>query len=554
LLVEWHPWHREFLRNLGDLFRPTPTGDSISSSPGTFWRDVFVQRGLPWPRFAQSACYHALFLAAMAAWTRYVIIPAPATRPTAFHSADVVYYSPEEYLPPLDTGVVHAPSREKGDPGYAKQPIISVPPEADNRSQTIVAPPKIKLQHEVPLPNVVAWSQPSIPVQAAPERIPGELRLRSLPTPVIAPPPEVRAVDARRMSLPAQAPVAPPPQVEIAANRSARTLSPAVVAPPPVVTSTVRRTGEITIGHSAVVPPAPKLPMSEQRSLAAAPANGGGAVVPPPPSLPAEAGKSGGRLIALNLHPTAPSVPVEPPGGNRRGKFAATPEGRVGASGTPDVAGASQSGMVAGHSGEENATTIPPGLLVGSAPEPKAKSAVAGNGHGGNGNGSSGGGTLVADATPPRVSAAHPSAREIPEENESPLERQIFHDRKFYAMTVNLPNLNSAGGSWVIHFAEQQDKSNGNLSAPVPTQSVDPAYPAELMKQNVEGTVTLYAVIGSDGSVSGVRVLEGVDDRLDHYAVVALSQWHFRPATRNGTAVPLEAVVMIPFRASRHRF
>jgi len=38
------------------------------------------------------------------------------------------------------------------------------------------------------------------------------------------------------------------------------------------------------------------------------------------------------------------------------------------------------------------------------------------------------------------------------------------------------------------------------------------------------------------------------DDRLDEYARMALSRWRFRPATRNGNPVALQAVVMIPFR------
>jgi protein TonB len=117
-------------------------------------------------------------------------------------------------------------------------------------------------------------------------------------------------------------------------------------------------------------------------------------------------------------------------------------------------------------------------------------------------------------------------------------------------MTLNMPNLNSFGGSWVIRFAElKEDGDKGELTAPVATQKVDPAYPAELMRENVQGTVTLRAVIRSDGTVGEVSVLRSVDERLDEFARVALSRWHFRPATKNGSAVDLEAVVMIPFRA-----
>jgi periplasmic protein TonB len=85
----------------------------------------------------------------------------------------------------------------------------------------------------------------------------------------------------------------------------------------------------------------------------------------------------------------------------------------------------------------------------------------------------------------------------------------------------------------------------------VATQKVDPAYPLEMMRRNVQGTVTLYAVIRNDGSVTDVRVLRGVDDQLDQYARAALAHWRFRPATKNGNAVDLEAVVLIPFKPVR---
>ncbi len=129
------------------------------------------------------------------------------------------------------------------------------------------------------------------------------------------------------------------------------------------------------------------------------------------------------------------------------------------------------------------------------------------------------------------------------------LERKVFAGRKSYSMMLNVPNLNSAGGSWVMHFVElKEGEKPGDLVAPVATQAVDPGYPLELMRRNVQGTVTLSAVIQSDGSVGDVRVLNGVDDRLDEYARMALSRWRFRPATKNGNPVALQAVVMIPFK------
>jgi TonB family protein len=133
-------------------------------------------------------------------------------------------------------------------------------------------------------------------------------------------------------------------------------------------------------------------------------------------------------------------------------------------------------------------------------------------------------------------------------------ERQVFGDRKSYSMVLNMPNLNSGGGSWVIRFAELKESiaaATGDLVAPEATHKVDPGYPMELMRQNVKGTVTLYAVIHSDGHVSDVRVLNSPDDRLDPFAQAAVTRWEFRPALKNGVPVALEAVFKIPFHPAR---
>jgi outer membrane biosynthesis protein TonB len=51
--------------------------------------------------------------------------------------------------------------------------------------------------------------------------------------------------------------------------------------------------------------------------------------------------------------------------------------------------------------------------------------------------------------------------------------------------------------------------------------------------------------------VGEVRILVSADDRLDEYARNALLRWRFQPATKNGNAVDLEAIVIIPFKPAR---
>jgi protein TonB len=83
------------------------------------------------------------------------------------------------------------------------------------------------------------------------------------------------------------------------------------------------------------------------------------------------------------------------------------------------------------------------------------------------------------------------------------------------------------------------------------TRKVDPKYPLQLMRENVAGTVILYAIIHADGTVGSVRVLRGVDDRIDQFASQAVAQWQFQPAMKNGSPVDVEATFQIPFRPAR---
>jgi TonB family protein len=540
LLVEIEPWHRVFFRNLADsIWTRRPPQLELASRPGDFWPDVFVASAPPWGRFLESALSHVALAAAIwavaAYWPRH---PQTVASPR-FHSSDVIYYAAAEYLPPLDTGRPQAQRARRGEPELAPQAIISVPPQADNLTQSIVAPPNLKLNHDLALPNVVAWPKTllAVPIAVTEHSLANE-KAPDLTVSAVAPPPEVKLASSRRQL---QAP------------------EPAVVEPAPLVDSTpIRRLGDLNIGRTEAVAPAPQLPVGAERTLANTPpalGNSGQAVVPPPPSVPgSRVAVSGGRLVALGIHPAAPSGPVAPPAGNRLGRFAATPEGRAGASGTPDIAPTSAPG--AENTGEGSPGTasrgLPPGLHVGQGPGPAEHSAAGGSDNRIRGA-ETGDRAVMAKATPPEVGA--PTARPLHEVSglqPSDAEKEVFGDRKFYSLTLNVPNLNSAGGSWVIHFAElNHEEAKGDLSAPTAIREADPAYPLELMKQNIHGTVTLYAVIRRDGSVTDVRVLRSVDDRLDEFAQEALARWHFRPATKNGNAVDLEAVVTIPFRPGR---
>jgi TonB family protein len=527
LLIAPEPRSRVFLQNLRDLFRRHESGPlHLQSAPAVFWPDVFVDHPLPWHRFLQSGAYHVLAIAMIWAGSRFVALQPRAVPQRDFTHADVVYYTPSEYLPPLDTRRSTAARPRKADPEFSAQTIISVPPEADNHSQTIVTAPNIQLQNNVALPNTVAWSdKPRMPIAPVPVVLASEI---SRITPrmersVIAPPPDLLAASQKTLQSPQQAVIAPPPTM---------------------VSDSTRRLSDLDIGHSAVIAPAPQLSLDEQRTVAQGRSAVHGhspQVIAPPPGLGASAGsRSGGGMVALSLHP-AVGAPPAAVAGNRRGNFAATPEGHRGASGAPGSSAGASTANGAGASAK-GASSLPSGLYVD-----KSSSANSVNPN------------LIAGMRPPRES------RSLQPESDSRLsavERAVFGNRKIYSMSLNMPNLNSAGGSWIIRFAplntesasvnpSSANEAPADLSSPVATSKVDPAYPLELMRQNVGGTVILYAVILADGTVGRVRVLRSVDERLDRFASEAIAKWQFQPATKNGNPVAVEATFWIPFHPAK---
>ena len=265
-------------------------------------------------------------------------------------------------------------------------------------------------------------------------------------------------------------------------------------------------------------------------------------------------GDPGAVVVGLDPDPNArAAIPI----GSRRGRFSASPDGGPGGGqlgGGPVNSAALRVPNLSISGGDGSARsglTVVPGRKrpqPSGGPPPKRQSlrdelrAL----------------TLSRD---PRDLGGPPLIRPEPA-NVPPTDPDIlFMDRDVFALAINMPNITSRSGSWILRFAERVKDSQragedsgeekppqGPLSAPSPRLKVDPKYIRSAMNERVEGTVVLYAVINNEGHVSGVQVMESLDERLDESAISALSQWKFHPATRNSVPVEVDAVVEIPFR------
>ena len=552
LLVEWPAGHRVFLENLRDLLlfsgTPKPRG-----TVAEFWPDVFVHRPVAWRSMASSALYHLFGIVVIYGMSVTWAQRAPLPTRSPFDNSKITYSAVSEYLPEIDTGSVAAPAVKprKGEPKYAKQRIISLPPAPDNFRQTIVTPSHIKLPNDVPLPNLVAWTPiPSAVPEAALTQTPSQLKLPAMTPDVIAPPPAIESAKSR--------------------NRLLNIPEPAVIEPPVSSSAAARPLGAMNVARLDPTVAAPALPVAPQRAVMANPAssaNGGqNAAVQPPPNVAGigNGQRAVGQLIALGLDPAAVNGPINVPNGSRQGQFAATPEGNANAPGTPEIKGGGTNGGGNGHGtngGGGSGTAVgPPGISVGPGPS-KPTSGVVAQGDPlaalmSNPN-TPKQPTTVARLERPRMADIGRAERMSPATPNAPskIEEKVFGVKRYYSMTLNMPNLASAGGSWIMRFAELNETTvKGEVTAPQAMVKVDPAYPPELMRDRVEGTVMLYAVIRKDGTVGEVKVLRGVEDKLDESARVALAKWKFHPGTKNGSAVDLETVVQIPFVVRKMQF
>jgi protein TonB len=84
--------------------------------------------------------------------------------------------------------------------------------------------------------------------------------------------------------------------------------------------------------------------------------------------------------------------------------------------------------------------------------------------------------------------------------------------------------------------------------APVPITMEPPAYPEFAKDAGIVGTVMLRILVGDDGHVENVQVMNAADVGLANAADGEARRWVFSPALRDGQPVSAALKVPITFR------
>ncbi len=91
-------------------------------------------------------------------------------------------------------------------------------------------------------------------------------------------------------------------------------------------------------------------------------------------------------------------------------------------------------------------------------------------------------------------------------------------------------------------------RGGNGVTLPVLIRRVDPEFSEEARKARHSGIVILHADVDSTGRARNIRVVQSLGMGLDEKAVAAVSQWLFKPGTKDGKAVAVSANIEVRFQ------
>ncbi|MBV9505275.1 MAG: TonB family protein [Acidobacteriia bacterium] len=442
------------------------------------------------------------------------------------HSNRIVWYNLQQRLPeisPADRAKDPRPPRARV---HAPQQLAAGRQDSSRPPQLIWTPaPALDAPKVLPSPNVIALARPARPIRAfeppvaaAPK--PSQPVLPAAPELTVA---AASRLDAAKRLLPPLQPARKTfiPPVQAVHDPQLVSLPAAPQLPAPAVQGTRVLSGvAMSKPIREFVPP----PEKHEASSSLVPA------LTDAPALPSTRLPEA-SLAIVSLAP-ARTADIPQPKASQQAEFSAGPKPRP--EGGTDVP-------------REDQLSIP-GLLVRSgAPTPAEKSPalIAG---------------LMEAPTSSRNLLEAARAARIAEGSSAPADEPRalrvsatpdprFDGRAVYSLAIQMPNVTSYSGSWLVWFAERGSTpaQTSGIRPPLPLRKVDPKYITAAADERVEGKVRLAAVIRKDGSVDEVELLEHLDARLDQSAREALAKWEFEPALRNGAPIEVDAVFDIPF-------
>jgi TonB family protein len=100
----------------------------------------------------------------------------------------------------------------------------------------------------------------------------------------------------------------------------------------------------------------------------------------------------------------------------------------------------------------------------------------------------------------------------------------------------------------VLASWSQALRVGSGVTAPSLLSKVEPEYSEEARAAKLQGTVLLKVVVDTDGLAKNIQVLKSQGMGLDEQAVIAVTQWKFKPGMKDGAPVPVQAQIEINWK------
>jgi len=169
--------------------------------------------------------------------------------------------------------------------------------------------------------------------------------------------------------------------------------------------------------------------------------------------------------------------------------------------------------------------------------------------------------TRAVDLPPPLEETSTPPPIEEPKPPEAPPEPQLAESQQQIPISADLDVAMGSGGGLAgfgeVHSLTAVEALKDEAfdvsdleKRPQAVSQVAPAYPVELRKAKVEGSVTLVFVLSEDGRVVDPRVENSSRPEFEKPALDAIRKWRFSPGMKDGRAVRTYIRVPMRFRVS----
>jgi TonB family protein len=95
---------------------------------------------------------------------------------------------------------------------------------------------------------------------------------------------------------------------------------------------------------------------------------------------------------------------------------------------------------------------------------------------------------------------------------------------------------------------EQIPEFPGGSDALIKYLKKNAKYPSKARKNNIQGTVIAKFVVNKDGSISDIKIAEGIDKKIDAQVVRTIKKMpKWKPGTQNGKPVPVIYTMPVKF-------